>query len=945
MIDYKDTLNLPHTEFKMKAGLAQQEPVRLARWQSQDLYKKIREKMKGRKKFILHDGPPYANGPIHIGHALNKILKDMVVKSKTLNGFDAPYVPGWDCHGLPIELNVEKKKGKAGVKISEQEFRDECRAFANSQLDLQRNAFIRLGVFGDWFNPYITMDYAYEGNILRTLTQIIKNNHLHRGYKPVHWCVDCGSALAEAEVEYEDKQSPAIYVGFTVQDEEAFWERCNHTLDKSAPRGVITVPIWTTTPWTLPSNEAVCLHPELDYVLISAQLKENHAYILVAEALLKDFVARLEITDYRVIAYAQGAALEGLQLKHPFYEKIVPIVLGEHVTTEVGTGCVHTAPGHGVEDYAVGLKYKLSVDHEVDSQGCFKQRTPIFAGEHVFKANDHILEVLKLKGALLHEERLTHSYPHCWRHKTPLIFRATPQWFVSMEQKGLRKQVLDAISSVKWVPQWGENRITSMIENRPDWCISRQRVWGTPIPLVVRKDNHQLHPNMLSLLETIAQRVDEEGIDAWSRITLEDLIGSEAKDYEKVMDTLDVWFDSGASYFCVLQQREELQFPADLYLEGSDQHRGWFHTSILAAVAATGQAPYKQVLTHGFTVDAKGRKMSKSLGNVIAPDKVVDSLGADILRLWVSSTDYRAEVAVSDEILQRISDVYRRLRNTARFLLSNIYDFSPEKDALSPENMLLLDRWVVDKALNVQKEIQADYDNYEFHTIYQKIHHFCNVELGSFYLDIIKDRQYTTQKDSIARRSAQTAMYHILEALVRWIAPICSFTAEEIWECMPQTQDRDESVFLTTWYEGLFSLSEKETLNNAFWEQTQAVRDAVNKELERQRADNKLGSGLEANVKLLCDKPLFDLLTQLKNELRFVLITSTAECVLADKAPAGSVETDIPGLWLEVTPSSAKKCVRCWHRREEIGENTEHPELCHRCIENVAGSGEQRLYA
>jgi isoleucyl-tRNA synthetase len=941
MTDYKDTLNLPKTAFPMKGNLPNREPEVLKRWDDMDLYARLRERGQGRPLFVLHDGPPYANGDIHIGHAVNKVLKDIIVKSKTLEGFNAPYIPGWDCHGLPIELNVEKKVGKAGVKVDTETFRDACRKYANRQVDGQRRDFIRLGVLGDWQNPYLTMQHKFEADIIRALGKIIENGHLDRGFKPVHWCTDCGSALAEAEVEYEDKDSPAIDVRFRVLNEEG--------LDGHKGEGPLSVVIWTTTPWTLPANRAVALNPELDYAVVQCNTGQGQERLLLAEALLKDIMLRYSVENYQVLAYCKGSDLEGERLAHPFYKREVPLILGEHVTTEAGTGAVHTAPGHGQDDYVVGSRYKLQVDNPVGNDGRFLPDTELFAGRHVFAANADVVETLKARGALVHMEMLRHSYPHCWRHKTPIIFRATPQWFVSMDQQGLRLNALAQIRQVRWMPDWGLARIEGMVENRPDWCISRQRTWGVPIALFMHRQSGEPHKDSVRLIEAVAQRVEEHGIKAWLDLDPAELLGSEAADYEKVGDTLDVWFDSGVSHFAVLDQRDELAYPADLYLEGSDQHRGWFQSSLLTAVAMRGEAPYKAVLTHGFTVDAKGQKMSKSKGNVVAPQKVVNSLGADILRLWVAATDYRGEMSVSDEILKRTAEAYRRLRNTARFLLANLDGFDPEEHLLDPEHMLCLDRWTLERTRLLQEQVQRAYADYEFHRIYQLVHNFCAVDMGSFYLDIIKDRQYTTRADSIPRRSAQTAMYHVVESLVRWLAPITSYTADEIWQHLPG--QREKSVFLSTWYElppAYYSESEiLQCMGVKFWEGIITVRDAVSKELEKLRVDGKIGSSLDAEVDLYADEKTAVMLGAVKDELRFVLITSYARVHALDERPDAAVDAGIPDvpLWIRATPSAHAKCVRCWHHREDVGSDPAHPEICTRCIENVAGEGEVRRYA
>jgi len=937
-MDYKKTLNLPNTAFPMKGNLAQREPERLKKWQEAELYKKIRVAFAGRPKFILHDGPPYANGEIHIGHAVNKVLKDIIIKSKTLSGFDAPYVPGWDCHGLPIELQVEKKIGKAGVKVSPTVFRKACREYAGKQVLLQKEAFVRLGILGDWQQPYLTMDFGFEADIVRSLGKIAQKGHLTKGAKPVHWCTDCGSALAEAEVEYEDKHSPAIDVRFQVVDEAAFMASCHHAPEHEG-HGPLSVVIWTTTPWTLPANQAVALNPELEYVVVQTANER----LVVAEALLKDALLRYGIDDYHVIAYCKGSALEKQVLQHPFYDRQVPIILGDHVTTEAGTGAVHTAPGHGQDDYVVGMRYGLPVDNPVGGDGVFLPGTEFFAGEHVFNANAHVLEVLEGNGKLLHHHAILHSYPHCWRHKTPIIFRATPQWFISMDKNHLRELALEEVKRVAWIPDWGLARIESMMEGRPDWCVSRQRTWGVPITFFVHKETGELHPRTAELTEQVAKRIEQQGIDAWFDLDIAELLGSDTEQYDKMTDTLDVWFDSGVTHACVLAKREELAFPADLYLEGSDQHRGWFQSSLLASVAMNDVAPYKAVLTHGFTVDAEGKKMSKSKGNVIAPQSVMKDLGADVLRLWVASTDYRGEMTVSSEILNRTSDGYRRLRNTARFLLSNLDDFDPAQDLIASNDLLALDRWIVDRAFSLQEEVKSAYESYQFQHIYQKVHHFCVIDLGGFYLDIIKDRQYTAKADGLARRSAQTAMYHVLEALTRWLAPIISYTADEIWQYLPG--ERSESVFLTTWYQDLVELDADAVLNRDVWQKLMAVRTAVSKELEKSRAKGDIGASLNAEVELYCSPEYLQALTLLGDELRFIFITSKATAFAADSTPDDAVVTEIEGISVKIIVSEHAKCIRCWHQTPDVGTHEEHPELCGRCIDNVAGAGEQRHYA
>jgi isoleucyl-tRNA synthetase len=937
--DYKDTLNLPSTSFPMRAGLAKSEPVRLARWREQGVYQRLREARRGRAPFILHDGPPYANGDIHIGHAVNKILKDIIVKSRSLDGCDAVYVPGWDCHGLPIEHKVEQTLGKAGTAVSERAFRDACRAFASEQVTGQSEDFQRLGVLGDWENPYLTMNPKTEANILRALGDIVRKGHLKRGFKPVHWCTDCRSALAEAEVEYDDHTSPAIDVRFQAKDGSALARLAGCTLDtRDTP---VSIVIWTTTPWTLPANQAVALHPTLDYVLISVE--HSRELVLLADDLHETALARYGIEHYGIVGRCNGAQLEGLSLQHPFLPREVPVILGEHVTTDAGTGAVHTAPGHGADDFIVGQRYGLTLDNPVGDDGCFLNGD--FAGQFVFKANKSIVERLAERHALMHHEAYQHSYPHCWRHKTPILFRATPQWFLNLEAGNVRERTLAALSDVDWFPDWGEERMAAMVRNRPEWCISRQRNWGVPIALFVDRETGEPHPETDRLIEEVARRMERDGIDAWFELETESLLGDEAKQYDKVTDILDVWFDSGTTHATVLRSRDDLSYPADLYLEGSDQYRGWFQSSLLTSMMVNGEPPYRAVLTHGFTVDEQGRKMSKSRGNVIAPQSVMNELGADILRLWVASADYSGEIAVSDDILKRNADAYRRLRNTARFLLANLAGFEPARNALPPEQMLALDRWAVDRALQLQDQVIADSHQYDFHQLFQRVHHFCVLDMGGFYLDVIKDRQYTTQADSVARRSAQTALWHIAEALVRWLMPVLSFTADEIWEHLPG--ERTGTALETEWYSGLFAL-DAGLMNRAFWDEILQLRDTVAKQIEALRNAQTIGATLEAEVDLYCAEPLAARWGALGGELRFLLITSEARVHPLSQAPADALEgvlEDGSRFAFRVQPSPHEKCARCWHRQDDVGANAEHPLLCGRCLSNVAADGEARRFA
>ncbi|MFG0500124.1 MULTISPECIES: isoleucine--tRNA ligase [Pseudomonas] len=943
MTDYKATLNLPDTAFPMKAGLPQREPQILQRWDSIGLYQKLREIGKDRPKFVLHDGPPYANGKIHIGHALNKILKDMIVRSKTLAGFDAPYVPGWDCHGLPIEHKVEVTHGK---HLSADRTRELCREYAAEQIEGQKTEFIRLGVLGDWDNPYKTMNFANEAGEIRALAEMVKQGFVFKGLKPVNWCFDCGSALAEAEVEYADKKSQTIDVAFPVAD-DAKLAAAFGLASLAKPAAIV---IWTTTPWTIPANQALNIHPEFTYALVDT----GERLLVLAEELVESCLKRYNL-EGSVLATAQGSALELINFRHPFYDRLSPIYLADYVELGAGTGVVHSSPAYGEDDFVTCKRYGMVNDDiltPVQSNGVYVDSLPFFGGQFIWKANPAIVEKLSEVGALMHTETISHSYMHCWRHKTPLIYRATAQWFVGMDKQPttgepLRERALKAIEDTKFVPAWGQARLHAMIANRPDWCISRQRNWGVPIPFFLHKQTGELHPRTVELMEEVAKRVEQQGIEAWFKLDAAELLGAEADQYDKIADTLDVWFDSGTTHWHVLRGSHDIGHTtgprADLYLEGSDQHRGWFHSSLLTGCAIDNHAPYRELLTHGFTVDENGRKMSKSLGNTIEPEKVNNTLGADILRLWVSATDYSGEMAVSEQILQRSADAYRRIRNTARFLLSNLSGFDPARDLLAPEDMLALDRWAVDRTLLLQRELEEHYSEYRFWNVYSKVHNFCVQELGGFYLDIIKDRQYTTGANSVARRSCQTALYHISEALVRWIAPILAFTADEIWQYLPG--ERNESVMLNGWYEGLSELPEGTELGRAYWDRVMAVKASVNKELENQRTAKVIGGNLQAEVTLYADEGLSADLGKLGDELRFVLITSAASVVPFAQAPAEAVATEVEGLKLKVVKSGHTKCGRCWHFRADVGSHPEHPEICGRCVDNLTGSGEVRHYA
>jgi isoleucyl-tRNA synthetase len=932
--NYKDTLNLPKTKFSMKAGLAQKEPIWLKKCDAENLYHKIQQATKNRPTFILHDGPPYANGSIHIGHAVNKILKDIVVKSKLMSGYRSPYVPGWDCHGLPIEIQVEKKVGKVGHKVDAKVFRQKCREYADRQVNIQKQEFKRLGVIGEWDNPYLTKDFKYEADMIRALSRIVENGHVEKGVKPVNWCFDCGSALAEAEIEYQNKISPAIDVAYVVTSRDQLFSAFSvQNLDQQ-----VAIPIWTTTPWTLPASQAVSLHAELEYSLVQG----HKDYLLViASELVADVCKKYGIDTPQILATIVGEKLSGVQLQHPFYERIVPVILGEHVTVEAGTGAVHTAPGHGVEDFNVGKQYNLEIDNPVAGNGVYLPKTPIFAGQHVWKANNSVVDLLAENKVLLHFEKIDHSYPHCWRHKSPTAFRTTPQWFISMDKKSLRKNALDEIRNVKWIPQWGESRIYSMIENRPEWCISRQRTWGVPITLFTHKETGELHPNTIASMEKVAQLVEKSGIDAWFDTDASDLI-DDWQNYDKTTDVLDVWFDSGVTHFTVLSARDYLSEPADLYLEGSDQHRGWFHSSLLTGVAINNRAPYKQVLTHGFVVDKDGKKMSKSLGNVISPKQIVDNMGADILRLWVASADYRNEITISDEIMKRVADGYRRIRNTARFLIGNLHEFAAKSQLLPARECVLLDQWAIKQAAQLQTEIADDYNNYQFHQIYQKLHHFCSQDMGAFYLDVLKDRLYTAKKDSVARRSAQTAMHHILQAMIRWMAPIMTYTADEIWRLL----GNEENILFQQWYQ-VPEIVDNSEWTDQEWDLLREIRNANSKLLEQMRIKGDIGSSLDASVDIYLDDKIYQQLEPINAELRFVLITSGAQFLpMADKSEkAEECQLEHGSIYIVARVATGEKCVRCWHKTTDVGQHAQHKELCARCITNIETEGETRAYA
>ncbi|KLT72348.1 isoleucine--tRNA ligase [Neisseria arctica] len=926
MTDYSKTVNLLESPFPMRGNLAKREGGWLKSWYELKRYQKLREIAKGRPKFILHDGPPYANGDIHIGHAANKILKDIILRSKTLAGFDAPYVPGWDCHGLPIELMVEKLHGK---DIPPARFRELCREYAKEQIARQKKDFIRLGVMGDWENPYLTMDFKTEADTVRALGEIYKAGYLYRGEKPVQFCLDCGSSLAEAEVEYKDKISPAIDVAYPFKDNTALAK----AFGLPEISGEAYAVIWTTTPWTLPASQAVSAGAEVVYQLIDTPKGK----LVLAKDLAEETLKRYGFENTTVLAETNGSKLESLHMSHPFLERDIPMLNGDHVTTDAGTGLVHTAPAHGLEDYFVCIQYGIALDNPVNSEGRYRSDVPRVAGLSVWEANPVIIEWLTENNRLLASAKIEHSYAHCWRHKTPLIYRATGQWFIGMDKNGtdgqtLRNKAMKAVDATEFFPAWGRARLEAMIEGRPDWVVSRQRYWGTPMTFFVHKETGELHPRSAELLEEVAKRIEEKGIEAWFALDAAELLGAEAADYEKLSDTLDVWFDSGSTHFSVLKQREELAWPADLYLEGSDQHRGWFQSSMLIGCAAVGRAPYKQLLTHGFVVDQNGRKMSKSLGNVVAPQEVYNEFGADILRLWTASTDYSGELAISKEILKRVTESYRRIRNTLSFLFANLSDFSPIEHAVPQDQMLEIDRYAMVLARQLQERLAGDYyPRYAFHYAVKDIVSFCSEDLGAFYLDILKDRLYTTQADSHARRSAQTALYHITRSLVLLISPILCFTGEEAWDFIGGGEE--DSVLFHTWHEfpSMNEKSEAELLKK--WQTVRSVREAVTAAIEPLRADKSIGSSLQAEVQITAPEEVAGYLKTLDEELRFVLLVSKATVVKGDE------------LAVTARVSSGEKCERCWHYTDDIGSVAAHPTICGRCADNIEGKGESRHYA
>jgi isoleucyl-tRNA synthetase len=926
--DFKETLNLPKTDFPMRANLPQKEPEILAKWEKERLYYQLRHRLAHRPKYILHDGPPYANGHIHMGHALNKILKDIIVKIKNMEGYNAVYVPGWDCHGLPIEQQIELQLGERKRETPKREIRRLCREFANKYIDIQRTEFQRLGILGDWDNPYLTMDYKYQADIIRQLGIFMDKGNLYKGLKPVHWCPNCQTALAEAEVEYEEHKSPSIYVKFPLKDSLA--DKYPSLESKQA-----SIVIWTTTPWTLPANLAIALHPDYEYVALGWQ----DEVLIIAKELIDSVIERFATKNYKLLVSFRGYELEGLKCQHPLYPRESLVITGEHVTLEQGTGCVHTAPGHGQEDYEIGIKYGLEIYAPVDDRGYFVETLPQFGGMRVFEANTAINQTLAQKGYLLSQETLVHSYPHCWRCKNPIIFRATPQWFISLEKNGLRQLALEEINRVEWIPAWGQARIYGMVENRPDWCVSRQRAWGVPIAVVYCQDCNQPLTSK-EVADYIADLVEKEGADIWFERETKELLppnircpGCGSERFVKEEDILDVWFDSGSSQAAVLPHREDLVWPADMYLEGSDQHRGWFQSSLLVAVGTRGKAPYKTVLTHGYVVDGEGKKMSKSLGNVIAPQDIIKRYGAEILRLWVSSENYREDIRISQQILQRLVEAYRRIRNTCRFILGNLYDFDPQNYRPSYSQLPELDRLILHRLQKLIGKIRKAYHDHEYHVFYHAFHNFCTVDLSAFYLDIIKDRLYILKPDSEERRAAQYTLWQVILAMVKLMAPVLSFTAEEVWQYLPAKDQREASVHLTEFPQVDTGLIDDELASR--WDKLLEVRGEVTRALEIARKEKKIGNSLDAQVDLYLPPEWYQFLSGYLTGLATIFIVSATR-IYQDSAPPASSDIfnsqNIAGLSILVSAAPGKKCQRCWMYSETVGQDQTYPTVCRRCI-------------
>ncbi|WP_343377747.1 isoleucine--tRNA ligase [Buchnera aphidicola (Formosaphis micheliae)] len=938
MNDYKSTLNLPDTKFSMRGDLSKKEPNVIKKWQDDNLYHMIRIKKKGKKKFLLQDGPPYANGNIHLGHAVNKILKDIIIKSKNMSGFDAPYIPAWDCHGLPIEHQVEKIVGKPGESISHEKFRIFCHKYAIQQITKQKKDFIRLGIISNWNEAYLTMDFKNEANVIRSLAKIIQNGYIYRDFRPVHWCIDCSSSLAEAEVEYFNKTSPSIIVMLEAINLHAIKDIFNTNL-KLITSNIL---IWTTTPWSLPACRAVTLHPDIEYQLV--QIKNNT--LIIAKNLISITMEKINIYEWKIIGTTLGYQLENLEFIHPFLNFKIPIILAKHVTSDIGTGAVHTAPDYGYDDYQVSKKYNIQLTHLINNQGYFKNNVHEQLNNlNIFKSNNILIKILENNKKLLHNSTISHSYPHCWRHKTPLIYRATPQWFININFKNLRHHSIQKIQQVHWLPAWGKNKMESMISHRPDWCISRQRTWGVPITIFIHKDTGELHPKTLLLIEKIAKKIENHGIQIWWNLKLEDLIKEvNTEQYIKINDVLDVWFESGAIQIVKMyNDKNKKNNPANLYLEGSDQYRGWFMSALIVSMATYNQSPYEAIVTHGFTVDKNGRKMSKSIGNTISPNTIIKTLGADILRLWVASSDYSKDMLISDEILKQSSENYRKIRNTIRFIIANIHDFNPNTDFIKFDDMIHLDQWAISKTHKTQLKIINLYKKYKFHEIIKILIYFCSIEMSAFYLNILKDRLYTTKKNGYARKSSQTALYLILQAFVRWIAPILSFTADEIWNYLPGK--REKYVFTEEWFNGLQNLHHTTKINDTLWSELIAIKNEVNLILEQSRINQIIGTSLETSIILYVDKNLFQKLSTLGHELKFMLLTSESTIKDYMLAPYNAIKSKhIKNFKILLKKHTGKKCHRCWHYFNNFSEHGQYPHLCNRCVTNIFGYGEKREF-
>ncbi|CAL4319302.1 isoleucine--tRNA ligase [Buchnera aphidicola] len=935
MNHYKNTLNLPKTNFPMRGDLPNKEPKILEKWNQNKIYQIIRNKKKGKKIFLLHDGPPYANGKIHIGHAINKVLKDIIIKSKTLSGFDAPYIPFWDCHGLPIEHKIESKFGKPGEKITKKKFREICKIYATKQVKQQKNDFIRLGIFGEWEKSKLTMDPHLEANVINILGQIIQNKYLYQGFKPVHWCLSCKSALAEAEVEYYDKQSTAITVMFPIEN----INRLKEIFLTSIEIKNIHIIIWTTTVWTIPANRAIAVHPEYKYQLI--QFKEN--ILIIAKSLVKSLMSQINVNSWKILGTTIGKNLENTTCIHPFLKIKIPIILSKHVTLELGTGVVHIAPDYGNDDYDISLKYKIPMTNIIDDEGKYIDNIhPKINKKNILNINQTIIELLNKKNKLLHQTKINHSYPHCWRHKTPIIIKATKQWFINIENSSLKKKSINAIRDVKWIPQWGYNHMKNMVIKRPDWCISRQRTWGVPITILIHKKNGILHPEMNQIIKKIEKKIKKYGSEIWWKLDIKNLIPENHEEYEKSTDILDVWFESGCTQN-VKEYQDLNEKNHHMYVEGSDQYRGWFMSSLIISQAIHIPAPYQTVLTHGFAIDKKGQKMSKSLGNIITPNEIIKSFGADILRFWIASNNYTNDIYVNQKTLQQISNQYRKIRNTHRFLLANINDFDPKKNIIKYQDMIILDKWIIGQTYIIQEKIIKLYNNYKFYEIIQKIIKFCSIELGSFYLDIIKDRQYTFQKNSRARRSCQTAMYHIIQSMVKWILPILPFTADEVWNYIPKNNKK--YIFIEEWYNLLTPFSKKEIINNKNWSTLILLRAEVNKIIEEKRKKKIIGNSLELTVILYIKEELLNVINLLKNELKFILLVSSTKIKNYKSSPLNIQKNQtIKGLKIDVQKYIGIKCPRCWHYFNFTNLQNQDKNLCNRCDQNLYKKEEERNF-